>query len=220
MITNPEIFKALVSAIPHSFIEKLHQDIPNGYSEAHSAVSNDPIIEESEYDYLMPHYRRAISETIFRKAATEAGLIAIALENIRHTARYSLVKCGPFLITQSYVSEPGKFVRAAHFRSQHASLNALLAQGRFPEFDTSETFQGEPDNIYCILLHGADLSDKRKTGFMELAIPHSNAASWIDRYKLSDVLLAAQVKRDADNEQQDKAHPTLKPIPKEGTGEM
>lgn len=219
MITNPELFKTLVSAVPYSFIEKLHQDIPGSYSEAHASVFNDPIIEEAECEYLMPHYRRAIVETTFRKAAASSGLVAIAQDNIRHTAKYSLVKCGPFLITASYVSEPGKLVRTANFRSQHASLNALLAQGRFSEFDTPETFQGEAESIYCILLHGADFFDKAKVGFIELAFPDSTASSWVERYKLSDVLLAAQAKRDENNEQQDNARPTLKTIPKEGKEE-
>ena len=219
MITNPELFNTLVAAVPSLFIERLHQAIPNSYSEAHAAAFNDPILEETECEYLMPHYRRAIVETTFRKAAIDSGLIAVTQENVRKSARYSLVKCGPFLITISYISEPGKLIRAARFRSQHASLNALLAQERFTEFDTSETFQGEPDSIYCILLHGADFFDKAKAGFIEFAFPDSQAGSWIDRYKLSDVLLAARAKRDVDYKQKDNAHPTLKTNPKKDTGE-
>lgn len=122
-------------------------------------------------------------------------------------------------LTESFVSEPGKLVRAAQFRSQHASLNALLAQRRFTEFDTTETFQGEPNSIYCIVLHSADSSDRGKVGSIEFAFPNFNANGWVERYKLFDVLVAAQAMQDTDAEQLDKAHPILKSIPKEGTGD-
>lgn len=189
---NPDLFNALTNSLPVGFLRKLNSGVPGIYSEAYEMAYRSPVISEPEAEYLMPHNRRAIFETFFRKSALESGLQAISQLNVRSTAKYSVVKAGLFYITASYVNEPGKFVRPAHFRNQHASLNYLLAQQRITAFDTPEMLQGRADGIYCILLHGPDRKEKMKPGFMEFAFPNHNNNDWVDLLRFSDVLNASE----------------------------
>lgn len=189
---NPELFTALSNDLPVGFLRSLNSGVPGVYSEAYEMAYTSAVISEPEAEYLMPHNRRAIFETFFRAQALTNGLQAVSQPNIRLTAKYSVVKAGKFYITASYVSEPGKFVRPAHFRGKHAALNRYLSQQRIEIFDTPDVLQGEEDGIYCILLHGPDKNNKTQLGFMEFAFPNKNNTDWVDTFKFSDVLAASE----------------------------
>jgi len=214
--TNPNLFNALVKALPTKFLLRLKQSLPRIYFEAHQMAFEESVLQDAEAEYLMKHNRGAIFESLFRQAALDSGLHAIVQPNIRASARYTLVRATNFVFTANYVDHREKSVCSAHFRNQHASLN-LLAQQRFTEFDTSEVFQGVPECVYCILLHGPDPSDKIKPGFMEFAFPNVSNTQWVDRYDFNEVLNSVLTRNDEELvEQKDLAFPRLKPQRKTG----
>jgi hypothetical protein len=213
---NPDLFNALVAALPFGFLNKLKEAQPNIYQEAFHATHSDPLLESPEAEYLTPHLRRAIFETNFRKSAIDSGLTAAAQYNNRKTAQYTVVRAGNFIVTASYVNERSSRVRNALFRSDLSALNTLLSQMTLQPFDTPEMVGYREGSIYCILLHGPDPLDKTVPGFMQWAVPDQHNHDWVEQFDFADVYQAS-LNRQAP-QQIDLAKPVLKKRKEEGGG--
>lgn len=212
---NPDLFGAFVSALPFNFLAALRNDLPQIYREAHEHFAQDPLLEGPDAGAVIPHYRRALFETRFRRAAAEAGLEASVRDNSRRTSQYSIVRSGNFVMTASYVNERSSTVRAAEFRSDFAGLNKLLSQMSFEGMEAEdESRQMDGETIYCILLHGPNPDDKTQPGFMTWAFPHHTSKGWVAEYEFVDVYEAAEQKQKL--VQKDGAIPTLKNKNKKG----
>lgn len=213
--SNPELFKALVKALPLPFLQGMARAIPAIYAEAHAEVNGSAVIGEAEAATLLPHFRRAILETRIRQEAANSGLAATVRKTKNDTASFSLLTFGQFMLTASHVADPGRRVRAAAFRSEHSALNEVLSQ--VDMFGFGEQSSAE-QKIYCILLHGGDVREGNVTTFMEFAFPSPTDSSYVDSYPFDEVLAAAYgLTVDQAYVQTDKAFPVLKQQPKEGT---
>lgn len=213
-LANPELLKLLVSVLPLSFLERLLESLPGIYSEAYQMAFADPLLEKPEAEYLMPHSRRAIFESVVRNAALAGGLRAEALYTLNRTARFTAIQAGELILTVSYECKKGWGVREARFRSDRSALNKRLAQRRFESMDTPDMLAASSGTVYAILLHGADDSDRTKPGYMEFGFPDSDNNVLVDRINFMDVLEAARLKN-PESAPQDSAFPTWKRQPKE-----
>jgi hypothetical protein len=225
--SNPELFTALANALPLTFLEALAQGVPALHAEAKAEATGSPLIDEPESHYVLPHLRRAMFETLFRREATKAGMQAVCMPNKRETAVFTLVRSGPFLFTASHVSQPGGAVRSAAFRSERAALNELLEQDdMFPDALAAELKAADAGDersvvgVYCILLYGGDVGSA-VAPFMEFAFPTTESTSYVDRYSFGDVLIAARdIGRPMEENERDGAFPALKRVPKEGSSDQ
>lgn len=225
--SNPELFIALANALPLPFLEALAQGVPALHAEAKAEAAGSPLIDEPESLYVLPHLRRAMFETLFRREATKAGMQALCMPNKRETAFFTLVRSGAFLFTASHVSQPGGAVRSAAFRSERAALNELLEQeDMFPDALAAELKaadageEGSAEGVYCILLYGGDVGSA-VAPFMEFAFPATESSGYVDRYAFADVLMAARdIGRPVQDDERDGAFPALKQLPKEGSSDQ
>lgn len=216
---NPELLKALVKALPYSFLVGLKESIPRLYMEAHAAVSADPLLGPAEVEYLIPHYRRALIEKALHDLTQDTMMHAVTMPNSKRTAKYTLIQSGNFIITESYLNDESARVRNAEFRSGYSKLNSLISQRSFDGegFSLDESIKNIEGPIYCLLLHGPDPFDKKLPGFMKWAFPHPTANGWVAEFDFSAVLQAAFDLSPA--KQNDGAIPTLKKNKDEGTGD-
>ena len=209
---NPELFSALVAALPYSFLAGLSKSVPRLYLEAQESVSNDPLLDPVSAEYVIPHYRRGLFETEFLGLGKTAGLNAITRQNSRRTAKYTEVQSGNFIFTASYVNDPSASVRYAQFRTHLSGLNQLMSQLSFTgEGFTSENLLARVESeglIYCIVLHGPNPIDRKSVGFMKFAFPHPTLNKWLADFDFSQVLQAAQALQPI--QQVDNAKPKLK----------
>jgi hypothetical protein len=214
---NPDLFAALVAALPVSFLKSIHEAMPHTYHEAFHAMHYNPLLGSAEASGVVPHYRRAVFETALRKAAVQCGLQATSQPNSRRTHYFTVVRSGNIVLTASHVHERHGKVRRAQFRSDYSAVNQLLAQRTLDVFDTPEVFSVRDGSIYCILVHGPHSDEKDCAGFMQLAIPDPRSSEWLEVYEFEDVYRAACARQSP--QQQDGAIPKLKRSRKKGGGE-
>ncbi len=194
--SNLNLFNALAAALPLSFLKGLASAGPNLFEEAFNEVSHSTVIDPSQVPVLVPHVRRAMFETQFKRQAIDAGLKAYVRPTKKGGGNFTVVEAGKFVFTASFVPTRGHAVRSADFRTEHSALNELLDQGVL--FENEEEVPNLPNEvianseaIYGILLYGGDLSGKSNF-FMEFAIPEVNGTGYVDHYSFFDVLMAAQ----------------------------
>jgi hypothetical protein len=214
-ITNPELFKSLVAAMPLSFLEGMARALPSIYADALAELEASAVIDAQDAVTLLPHYRRAMMETRFRREAIDAGLSAIVETTKNETARYSSVTANQIVLTASYVPQPNHQARFAAFRSDFATLNELLEQGDFFGFADQKSTDKK---IYCILLYGGAATKESVNTFMEFAFPSPEGGGYVEHYPFAQVLIAARaLHSEKPKDQIDTAHPTVKKQPKKGT---
>ncbi|WP_139093424.1 hypothetical protein [Delftia sp. JD2] len=191
--SNVQLFEALVEAIPPQFAAGLLSSYPRLCAEAEQVALGHPLIEEPEAKYVIPHFRRGLVETAVRRLAREAGLETYARPNANGSSSFTMVKAGRFVLTASYVETPGKNVRRAIFRSEAAELNEFLDQLDMFGYDEAGIDKQEivlADAIYGILLYGGEGGGS----FMEVALPNQSGSGYVERYKLSDILEASNMR--------------------------
>lgn len=199
--STPKLFEALLEAIPPQFAVGLLSSYPRLCAEAEQVVEQHPLIEGAPAKYAIPHLRRALVESAVLREAKEAGLVAYDKPNANGSSSFTIVKAGRFVFTASYVDTPGKNVRRAVFRSEAAELNEFFDQADMFGFDKVESDVPEivlADAIYGILLYGGDGVNH----FIEVAFPNSSGNGYVDRYKLSDILEALNMRKTSNSDNQ------------------
>lgn len=184
---NEMLFQQVVSDLPLAFLNELPVIQQQAYHEATEIVLNDGCFDEAEAHYIIPHLRRAKFEQLFRLRALDNGLPAI-VQSTRKNASYTLVTAGSIILTASFAHHENEFVRPAHFRDQHSSLNSLLAQ---MELFESTMKAAETGSLYAIVLHGKK-SEGTNQGFLRLAFPSHDRKCYADNYNIYDLITASQ----------------------------
>ncbi len=209
-LLHPQLFTALVSALPEGFLSEMSGALKSIYKESHAAMHGDPLLDEPEAAYCTPHYRRALFETTLRKAALRHGLQATVDSNCRGTSDFTVITAGNFKFTASYLNDRSQRTRWAKFRTNLFELNGMLPQR---EFDFGLEPRREPDEspIYAIMLHGPSNYDRSEPGFFDIAFPNPAGTSWLAEFSIAELLQATQARRAP--AQQDRAFPKLKKKP-------
>lgn len=218
--STPQLFEALLEAIPPQFATSLLSSYPRLCAEAEQVATQHPLLDEMSAKYLIPHLRRGLVESAVNRIAKESGLESYVKSNANGSSSFTMVKAGRFFLTASYVDTPGKNVRRAVFRSEAAELNEFFDQIDMFGFDKVESDAPEivlTDAIYGILLYGGDGVNY----FLEVAFPNSSGNGYVERYKLSDILEASNIRKTSPSDnQQFNVTPKPKKFIKDGsTGE-
>ncbi len=210
---NKLLFDSILSDVPHEFLRELPIIREQVYGETYERVLNDYKYEDAEASYLLPHMRRAAFESLFRSRAKAYGLVATIESNKKNNAYYTVVRAGRFHLTASFVRNENDFVRHAHFRDKHASLNGVLAQLDWVKPDKHTVV----NDLYAIVLHGADARNSNPDtfndtgGFLQIAIPSDDNKCWVETYNIFDLLnILEQRRMDGHANMPDQAIPSRK----------
>lgn len=198
---NPKLLSQFAEDMPLDFLKEVQYGMHAIFKEVHHRVNDDPAWGESEAKDLKPYLRRAMVEKLVRDAANKNGLSAIAKPNCKNTANYTIISSKRFVFTVSHTSARAP-IRYAEFRQKNSSLNALLSQGRFEEFDTPETYSGNSDSIYAILIYNEQS--------IEFAIPDQEGKKWLDFYPLQNLIELKTINNNTVTSTDDKAFPVPK----------
>src|SRR6266404_6070710 len=106
----------------------------------------------------MPHIRRALWESEFRKTAIACGLKAYDTAHAGDNCTYVMVKAAGLVVTAHHVDGPKQFVRDAESRKQNAGINDWLPE----HIDERLLLHPLPKlgrkPIYLNLLHGGSFT--------------------------------------------------------------
>jgi hypothetical protein len=175
----------------------------------------------AEAMYLLPHFRRVLYESEFRKAAEECDLKAFDSFHAGDNCTYVMVKAEALIITEHYVDGPRQFVRPAKSREQNAAVNNWLDEYTDERLLTRPLPKLGRKSIYLNLLHGCalqespkgDLSVSAESCFMRIAIPDEESQKYIYNWSVQEILMVYAATSDSAASPQavkDQAQPRTK----------
>lgn len=175
-----KLLEITINDLPPDFTDELLTKMAWVYKEAKSKAFEDPDYEKPEARYLLPHFRRALTEVVLRKAANNAKMPADIRRASSGGYEYSIIQAGRLSLTVSYVDDYRRLPRPSKHRAQYSEINRYLSQ-REIEFEPRavKSTPGE-GAIYGIILHGPEFGNDEMPGFIRIGFPRQNCESWID----------------------------------------
>jgi hypothetical protein len=210
-----------VRAVPKQFLTRLLERQQALYAQSIAMSFNDQSWASAEANYILPHNRRILFESDFRKAAKEYGLSAFDSFHVGDNCAYVMVKADGLIITEHYVEGPKQFVRFAASRKQNAAVNSWVYEYTDDNLLTQPLPKLGRKPIYLNLLHGCALSQSSsgelsaipESCFLRIAIPDDESQKYIYNWSAQEVLMAYAVTADsaaAPQAIEDKAQPRTK----------
>lgn len=176
LMSSDEIRALFMKSVPRDFLEKSLRGLFAIYPMALQDVNKR--FPPAEAHDLLPHYRRAMFESEWRKIAKEFPEVRASFKtNKTKNAWHTRIKCGKVILTVSAVESPGEMVRYADFRK-------TLAERQTDLFRAVNCDDNEDGCYYAILLHGHMGNDLSKPGFAEFGVPDNECQGYLERINL------------------------------------
>jgi len=211
----------LVRAYPKQFFTRLAERQQAIYAQSIAISFKDQSWESPEGNYILPHNRRILFESEFRKAAKDCKLHAFDSAHAGDNCTYVMVKADGLIITEHYVDGPKQFVRPAESRKQNAAVNNWLDEYTDENLLTQPLPKLGRNAIYLNLLHGCTLMTSpegelvvnSESCFLRIAIPDDESQKYLYNWSIQEVLMAYATAPDsaaAPQAIEDKAQPRTK----------
>lgn len=120
---------------------------------------------------ILPHIRHYKGLSALQSTAESHGYDVFNKPNKAKNCTYIQVENNGVVTTISRVNSKGEMVRTSWWREDLSQTNRCFLPGFEPKSDGQA--------IYCLLLHGADVHNPKKLGFLQLAIPDSEYSGYI-----------------------------------------
>lgn len=211
MISADHGLRAMLTIdLPPGFTQNLVDSLPLLYQEAHAAVNGNPDLGDSEANYLLGHYRRAIAETKLRQLALLHNIFVETVKPEKGGCEHVRLKVGRFALTMCHVPCPAGFPRQSESREQYALINEHIRQQQiFP-------VQSNPANskIYGIIIHTEESHNKQNLASAAIGFPNHSFDGWveepIDLMDLRDIQVQKYQREDDLQSQVQSAEPVWK----------
>ena len=171
--SDPPLVRMFFEQVPESFLIDTCRTLIEAYGAAAKYCEENYPIEQAHN--LYPYERLATFERNWTNLCTRyPGVNAAAKLNAAGNYYHTAVVCGSFVLTESAVYGPDDIVRQAVFRRTYAEDG----QTSFP-FAQQEPLPPGDRRIYAIILHGPTRKILRQPGFISVAFPARDCASYI-----------------------------------------
>jgi len=181
-----QLFDIAATDMTPVFVRRFIELMPWVYKEAKYKAFNDPDFGGSEARFLLPNFRRALTEVALRRAANDAGLIYAIEKTASGAHEYTTIQAGRISLTASYVDSCRGMPRPAKHRSQYSEINDHLKQ--LPLQPVTEDSSPSAGDIYAIILHGSAPDSDETPGFIKLGFPGQSCKSWVEDFDLYSVM--------------------------------
>lgn len=219
-MTEDSLRQICLQEIPLSFYKGLAEGSDSVYKEADAMAFRTPSWSKSQGNYIAPHLRLILFESLLETTAKAAGLVAVPTENVSKNYKYTLVRANRLVLTASSVEGRNELPRESVFRNQLCEANAFLNSPYIPNlYEASHpTSLYARQEIYGIILHGKSyvktdndewITDAGRFSFLRLAFMDEAMEKFIanfDVYELCTQAMSLKDQRDV----QDRATPRLK----------
>lgn len=176
LMSSDELRNQFMKSVPRDFLEKSLRGLFAIYPMALQDLNKR--FPPAEAHDLLPHYRRAMFESEWRKIAKSSPELRASFEtNKTKNAWHTRIRCGKVILTASAVESPGEIVRYADFRK-------TLAENQTDLFRDQNNQPDKEGHYYAILLHGPLDNDLSKPGFAEFGIPDMEFQQYLERINL------------------------------------
>jgi hypothetical protein len=204
------LLSLLAEELPLGFLENIWDAREHICKESYERAYSDTVWGDAEAHYILPHFRRALFEPVFRNSATKNKLIVAIERNLAKNYEYTLVRAGQLVLTASHVKTGGKLPRPALFRAHYASVNHVLSNPRLPFLEGPPKELYKRGEKYALILHGEDSRDASSFGFLRFAFPSTDLKQWLGNYDFLDVLSLVKAQGRQEQDVRDQAHPRIK----------
>ena len=193
-----------VRAVPKQFVARLLERQQSIYLQSIELAFNESW-SRVEATNVLPHIRRGLMESEFRKAGLECALKVFDMPHAGDNCSCVMVKADGLILTEHYVDGPGQFVRDAKSRKQNIAVNSWLDEYADENLLIHPLPKLGRKPIYLNVLHGSPHSNRdsdipivdASNCFFRIAIPEEGTSKYLYNWSAQEILLAYATAGDA-----------------------